>query len=209
MTGGAAAGVLVGGSALKGMAKYQDTGSVGQTIGTVTSSVVFGAFKVGPGFGLAKLTGKQEYILILAQGVYEGASTHMNGKPFTEAAAKAGAKIAAEAGLRTLFKVPLIKTLFEKLPLPIVWVPDKASSLGKRWVDKASDVAMKATEKTAATLTSKVGLPAVGRAVMGSDGWASNTTSQDSNPVADAIIHDEMLLKFAICRMDRGIGHGW
>jgi hypothetical protein len=199
---------LSGGAALKGTAKYQDTGSVGQTIGTVTSSVVFGAFKVGPGFGLAKLTGKEEYILILAQGVYEGASTYMSGKPFTEAAAKAGAKIAAEAGLKSLFKVPLVKTLFEKLPLPIVWVPDKAIS--ERFLrDKASDVAMKATEKTAANFTSKVGLPAVGRAVMGSGGSASNTTSQDSNPVADAIIHDEMLLKFAICRMDRGIGHGW
>jgi hypothetical protein len=30
-----------------------------------------------------------------------------------------------------------------------------------------------------------------------------------NDPLAEAIILDEMLVKFAICRMDRGIGHGW
>lgn len=203
-TGGAASGLLAGSSALKGVYKYQDTGSAGAAVLYGAGSMLIGKFKIG---GATPLTKGQEYGLIVVQGILEGGTTLASGKSFGEAVQSGGLKIASAAGAQKLFDSTMVKKIFERMPIPAnvfntVW------RSGSEYM--AVDVANKVAEKTGKKLVekgAKAGLKAVGTFIAGQNN--PPPPAGGSGFLDDVPITDQILLNLSIVNMDKGIGRGW
>ena len=198
-TGGAAAGLLGASSALKGVYKYQDTGSAGAAVLYGGGSLVLGYFKIG-----GKEASKAgELVLIIAQGAMETGTSYVAGDSFSKAAERGLLKIASTGASQALFSAPIVKAVFSKIPVPFnVFAVTPEAPVGGM-----IDVANKLLEKTGKKLTEKgvkAGINALGG---GSSATGPNTSSAG---VADeAPVENVGLLNFAIVNMKRGIGQGW
>lgn len=198
-TGGAAAGLLAGSSALKGAYKYQDTGSAGAAILYGGGSMIIGRFKIGG----AKLSKGVEYTLIVVQGVLEGGTALASGKSFSEAVGSGGLKIASAGVAQAVFDAKVVKAIFERLPIPVnvfntVW------RSGSEYM--AVDVSNKLAEKMSKKLLEKGGKAGLGLFLPKKEPPPPAT---GSGFLDDAAITDQVLLNLSIVNMDKGIGRGW
>jgi hypothetical protein len=201
MTGGAAATLTMGAHAtLKAGAKYQDTGSVGLAGAQFGGSLLFGAFKIRPQLGAAKLSKSGEYVLILCQGAFETGMSLAAGDSFATAAKKGTLKIIGDGGAKFVLNTEVAKNLISKMPIPGNMVIDVSGN--------TSALVGKVVEKLAANITGKIAGPAVVNQ-LGGQGTAGNGAGGTRRLVDDALVADEMLLKLAIVDMKKGVGRGW
>lgn len=184
-TGGAGAAILAGGSSLKGYARYQDSDSVSAGVLTGVGNLGFGAFKMSKG------------VLVVVQSVWETGTCLIEGKSFAESVATGSLKLGGY-GVDKVFKVGLVKQLLGTAALPF-----NISFAGE-------NVAGQFVEGVAKKLLQKQGVERGGKAVIKSvKSTDSAPAAGGSSPIQTATYHDELLLKFTIVNMDKGIGHGW
>jgi len=199
-TGGAAAGLLGASSAMKGLGKYQDTGSVGAAALYGAGSMVVGAFKVGG----AKLTTSGEYTLIIVQGSLETGTSLVAGDTFSSSIEKGGLKVASAGAAQAVFGSQLAKQVFARIPVPFnVWALRKSDGVNKLYEDEATALLEKTTKKLAEKSV-KAGLAS---ALAPSQSAPLRATS--AGLVDDVPVEQMFLLYFAIVHMKKGIGHGW
>jgi len=199
-TGGAAAGLLGAGSVAKGMAKYQDTGDAGAAILYGGGSLLLGAFKIGG----ARLTSGQEYTLIIAKGALESGTSLVAGDSFAKAIEKGGLKVASAGTARFVFSAPLVKKVFERMPLPFtVWGTKLVTDTGWQQTDVA--------DKVVAGFTKKVverSIKAKGASML--KGRENPPLRSRVSGLADEVpVEKKVLLYCSIVNMKKGIGRGW
>lgn len=201
-TGGAAAGLLGASSALKGIGKYQDTGSVGSSLLYGAGSMVLGAFKIGG----AKLSTVGEYTLIIAQGTLETGTSLVAGDSFGKAIETGGLKIASAGATQALFGSSLVKQVFAKLPIPVnVWVEKSSSGANKMFVDEANQLAGKVSKKLTEKGTKSLIKSAVGR----QEPRASQPTKVSTGLIDEVPLEQKALLTLSIINVEKGLGQGW
>ena len=201
MSGGAAGTLMMGAHAsLKGAAKFQDTGSVGLASAQFGGSLIFGAFKIRPALGYAKLSKSGEYTLILCQGTFEAGMSLAAGDSFVKAAKKGGLKIIGDGGAKFVMNTELAKNLISKMPIPGNLVVDMSGN--------TPALTGKVVEKLVANVTSKLAGPAA-LDRLGGRGATGYAATPSASLIDDALVSDEMLLKFAIVHMEKGVGRGW
>jgi hypothetical protein len=199
-SGGAAAPLLGASSTLKGVYKYQDTGSAGAAVLYGTGSMLLGVFKLGG----AKVTPGQEYALIITQGFLEAGTSLMAGDSFANAVEKGALKIASQGSAQAVFGSSMVKNVFSKMPIPFnIWSTVSRKGSNVMLEDVAPELfkggAKKLTEKGV-----KAGLAAGSSALQNSETQRVNSGFADEAPLEDLL-----LLKLSIVNMKKGIGHGW
>lgn len=200
-TGGAAAGLLGAGSVMKGMAKYQDTGSAGAALLQGGGTLFLGAFKIGG----TKLTAGAEYTLIIAKGALESGTSLVAGDSLGTAIEKGGLKIACAGAAQLVFSVPLAKTVFERMPLPFtIWSTKIATDSGWMQTDVANKMAAGATKKLF-----ERGTKTAAKSALGGTSPNPPIRSQVCGLADQVPIEKKILLNFSIVNMNKGIGHGW
>lgn len=195
-TGGAAAGLLGAGSTLKGVYKYQDTGSAGAAVLYGGGSLVLGVFKLDG----AKLGAAGEAALIVAQGALETGTSLAAGDTFAKAIEKGGLKIASQGTAQLVFSSTVVKNVFDKMPIPFtVFASTKDMPPGMM-----VDVANSLLEKTGKKLLEKGTKAGIGYMMSG-----SGTAGPGAGFINEVPLENEILLKLSIVNMKKGIGHGW
>jgi hypothetical protein len=199
-TGGTGVALLGASSYLKGMYKYQDTGSAGAAVLYGAGSLVVGAFKVNG----AKLTSAGEYTLIIAQGVLETGTSLVAGDSFVKAIKEGGLKIASAGTAQAIFGSELAEKVFSRIPIPLnVW----SVTMREGNDVMMTDIADKLLEKTSKKLTEKSVKSLINTVAKPSRNDSPRTAS--SGLIDDAPLEQMLLLYLAIVRMDQGIGRGW
>lgn len=191
LSGGAALGVLGAGSALKGTARYQDSGNIGSAVLEASGTFVFGMITMAPAMGeasqavslgskaLAPATAtagqRMALVVIGAQidATFEGAKSAMEGGSAKEAMTRAGVRFVTDiasgaAGIK-----------LDKLGLPVIarLLTDTSAAVGS---DKSGNYA-----------ASKVQPPVVPAKVM---------PIRDCNPVIPHAPTDEDYIKALVMR---------
>jgi hypothetical protein len=198
-TGGAAAGLLGASSAMKGLGKYQDTGSVGAAALYGAGSLVVGVFKVGG----AKLTTAGEYTLIVVQGALETGTSLAAGDTFASSVEKGGLKIASAGAAQAVFGSQWVKQVFARIPVPFnVWALKSSNGVNTLYEDEAAAL----VEKTAKKLTEK----SVKAGLSSALATPKSPLRTSSAGLADDVpVEQIFLLYLAIVHMKKGIGRGW
>jgi hypothetical protein len=194
MTGGGAIAAVGGASFFKGACKFQDTDSVGAAVMEGVGSFTFAYVKLGKSFSI-----KEDLMLAFVQAPYKAGTELVGGSTISEAVLKGGVKLAAP-GVEGLFKLGPMRTLFDKVAVPIVITyggKDVASTTLSKFAGK---VATKGVETWAK------GTLHPGKADGGEDARASRRGGQ---LVANATLSDKFLLYLAFVNMEKGIGRGW
>jgi len=200
-TGGAAAGLLGAGSVMKGIAKYQDTGSAGAALLQGGGTLFLGSFKIGG----AKLTAGAEYTLIIAKGALEAGTSLVAGDSFGTAVEKGSLKIASAGAAQFVFSAPLAKTVFERMPLPFtVWSTKIVTDSGWMQTDVANKVAAGVTKKLF-----ERGVKAGAKNALAGTSPSLRIRAQISGLADEVPIEKKILLHFSIVNMAKGVGHGW
>jgi len=195
-TGGAAVGLLGAGSTLKGVYKYQDTGSVGAAVLYGGGTLVLGVFKLDG----AKLGKGGDAALIVAQGVLESGTSLAAGDSFGKAIEKGALKIACQGTAQLVFSADIVKKVFDRMPVPFtVFASTKDIPEGAM-----VDVANSLLEKTSKKLLEKGTKAGIGYLTS-----SSNTSTTGSRFIKEVPLENEILLKLSIVNMKKGIGHGW
>ena len=202
-TGGAGVAVLGGGSALKGWAKYQDTGRAGAAVLTGVGGFTFGVFKLGG----TKLKAGEEAALTILQAEWETGVALAEGKSLGKALGTGSLKLAGPFVDR-FFKMGVVKSMLERacVPLRITvaaenGVENVASQLASKWLAKTTQkqvVEKRAAKAVVAALTT----PAT--AIPSPNGDAEHR----SEVIERATLTDQTLLTWAIVNMSKGIGRG-
>jgi hypothetical protein len=181
-TGGAAVGLLGASSTLKGVYKYQDTGSAGSALLYGAGSMVLGAFKISG----AKLTTGGEYALIIAQGFLDTGTSLTAGDNFARSIEKGALKIASAGSAQALFSASWVKAVFSKMPIPFN-VFSVRSQGGVNVMQ--TDIADKLVEKGAKKLVEK----GIKKSI--SAGVSSSPSTEAQPKTASAGLMDEVLSK--------------
>lgn len=202
LTGGAGAAVLGGGSALKGWAKFQDTGNTGAAILTGVGSFTFGVFKLGgrQSSGLA-----EDAAVAILQAQWETGVGLVEGKSLGAAAATGSLKLTGPFVDR-FFKLAPVKGILERAAVPLVitvatpaGVKNVAPALVAKATTKAAQNKVVDLGKAGIKALSAPGTPPAGPAAPAGRG----------SPVLDtATLGNEALLSLAIVNMSKGIGRG-
>ncbi len=200
LTGGAAAPALAalgGGSALKGMGKYQDSGNAGAALVTGTGTFMFGLFKVGGN----KLNVAEEVTVTIVQAQWESMNALVEGKSMTEALAKGGAKLTGPLVDR-LTKIPAVMHVIGKAaaPLNIALNSDSARNIAPELLRKTvSKIAQKTVDAGAAKLA---------KGAAGSSGGTSTDAGPGSATFQSATLTEgDILLNLAIISERGGLGN--
>jgi hypothetical protein len=198
-TGGAAELLLGGAAVLKGIGKYQDTADPERGLKAAVvygaGSLVLGGFKTRA----AKLSNRDEYLLILAQGILEGSTALVAGDDFSKALASGALKIASASTAQALFGNDTANAMFEKLPVPLVLTATKMDT-----TNVINKLAEKGTKKGTEKI-SKVGLE------VASGAFFSDSPPPDADTpfvLKAGVLEDRWLLRAALVNMSKGIGHG-
>jgi hypothetical protein len=198
LSGGTAAAVLTGGSAMKGWAKYQDTDSVGAAVMQGFGSFVFTAIPMG-----GALTAGQKWTLVLVQSSWESGMALAEGKSLAEAIPTGALKLTGPGCEKIFGKAGVIKML-EKAGIPLR-ITVAGEDVAAKFVDKLGG---KVLQKQG--VEKRVGKQAVEALVGGATRSAQPESGMASGAlVRDATFTDDLLLKFAIVNMQKGIGWGW
>jgi hypothetical protein len=194
MSGGAALGVMAGGSMLKGEAKFQDTGSVGAGVLEGAGSFVFAYVKLGKTFSF-----KQDMLLALVQAPYK-AGTELVGGATVGKAVLSGALKLTGPSVDRLFRISPAKTLFDRAAVPIVITYS------------GENVASKVLGKFTGAVVQKRGIEGFGKNAllnMGKDSDGDEPARRQGSVVEQATLTNKYLLNLAFVNMSKGIGRGW
>jgi len=209
MTGGAAIAVMGGGSTLKGVAKFQDTGSVGAAVMEGAGSFVFAFVKLGKSFSF-----KQDMVLALVQAPYKFGTELVGGASVGKALVSGGLKLSAPA-VNQLFKLSPAKTLFDRVAVPFtIWRKVIDQPGHQQWVDDSAEI----IRRFAKEVVQKRGIEGAGKNAIvrttSSSGPSADTAtsarpSQQGTLIEQATLTSKYLLYLAFVNMNEGIGRGW
>lgn len=202
-TGGAAAAMLGGSAAMKGTAKWQDTGNVGAAVLYGTGHLALGAFKIG---GKALSSG-MEWTLIVVEAGLESTTSWVAGDSFDKVVETGALKFLSLGAAQAFFGLGPVKSIFEKAPLPA----GLTAKINSSWVSQLIDNPL--TEETGKQIVEK-GSAAVmqagvqaGRELLTKEAGGPNTGQ--AGLVYEMPLTDLALVDMAIVNMKLGIGRGW
>jgi len=202
-TGGAAAAMLGGSAAMKGTAKWQDTGNVGAAVLYGVGSLALGAFKIG---GKALSSG-MEWTLIVVEAGLESTTSFVAGDTLDKVVEAGVLKFASVGAAQAIFGHGPVKAFIDKAALPASltakvnksWLSELVSNplvpeTGKQIVEKGSAAMMQA------------GVEA-GRELLTKEAGGPNT--RQAGLVYEMPLTDLALVDMSIVNMKLGIGRGW
>lgn len=189
LSGGAAAVVLGGGSALKGVGRWEDTGSVSAGVMTGVGNLAVGVFK---------MQGMQNGALAVLQAGQESATCLVEGRSVGESLARGSLKLAGP-GMDKMVQLPFMKSLLQKAALPIAARLTETSMAQKL----VTDMTKKLIQKQVVERGGKAVIKAVGELLK------DEPPPGPQRPIDTATIGDDLLVKLAIVNQARGIGNGW
>ncbi len=149
--GGAAVGMLAGGSAMTGIAKWTESETlpsdrrIATALITGVGTFMFGAFKIPGGRALSRV---EDAVLIVLKAQVDTAGALVEGKSMGDALST-GATSIAGAGTEHLFKSQRVLDLLKKVPVPV-------STALKEGVKQAVEHGVRAATKPAVTATTPV-----------------------------------------------------
>ena len=206
LSGGAAVAIMAGGSTLKGMGKFQDTGSVGAAVMEGVGSFAFAFVKLGKSFSF-----KQDMILALVQAPYKAGTELVGGASVGKALISGGLKLTGPA-VNQIFNLTPVKTLFDRIAMPIsIWQKTIDEPGHQQWVNVADEV----LRKLAKELAQKRGIEGAGKNALLRAGSSSSSaanggvSSHQGTVLAEATLTSKYLLYLAFVNMNQGIGRGW
>jgi hypothetical protein len=206
MSGGAALAVMGAGSTLKGAAKFQDTGSVGAAVMEGVGSFAFAFVKLGKSFSF-----KQDMILALVQAPYKAGTELVGGASVGKALLSGGLKLTGPA-LNQLFNLSPVKTLFDRIAMPIsIWQKTIDEPGHQQFVNVADEILRKFAKEVA----QKRGIEGAGKNAILRIGSSSSSTanrgasSRQGAVLAEATLTSKFLLYLAFVNMNEGVGRGW
>jgi hypothetical protein len=183
------------GSILQGVAKYEDTGSIGASLMTASGSFAFGLIKVGT-------IGKEMVLAFVKSGW--GVSTDLVGGDTVGEAISDGVVTLAGPALERIGKSVKVRDLIKKISLPI-----SITYTGK-------DVAHELVEKGVGygiELAAKTGVRTVAEHMQSQSnaGHQSGRVEhkRSGKIISRSTLSDLFLLKLAYVNMEKGIGRGW
>ncbi len=189
-SGGLAGAAIFGagaGSALKGIAKFQDSGSYGSAAIEVTQNIAFSVFQT------------TKVVKLVVSVTADTSKALIEGRPIGTALAEGGVNVPAAVLGEGAKK--LLGPLMDKVAVPVVTkvITSPPQILSKLPIEVGAKVLVDQTKKAAqATIR--------GAAQNLHAGAIASTRSS----LADAIsVDDDLLLKFAVIDMSKGIGHSW
>jgi hypothetical protein len=191
LSGGAAAAVLTGGSTMKGWARYQDTDNVGAAVLTGVGNLVFVAVPM------------EKWTLVIVQSAWESGTSLAEGKSFVESLANGTLKLAGPGSAKLVGSLGVTKML-QRAGIPIRITVAGADAAAK-FVDKLGG---KMVQKQ--VVEKRIGKPLIAAALGGSSASSPSAGEAPSaSLVRTSTFSDDLLLKFAIVNMEKGIGWGW
>jgi hypothetical protein len=192
MSGGTAVAALGGASFFKGACKFQDTDSVGAAVMEGVGSFTFAYVKLGKSFSF-----KENMMLALVQAPYKTGTELVGGETMSKAVLKGSLKLTGPA-TDALFKLGPVKTLFDKVAVPIV------ITYGGENV--ASTALSKFTDKVQAK---GVEVWAKGKLSEQSSNGARVSARRPGQLVSESTLSNKFLLYLAFVNLEKGIGRGW
>jgi hypothetical protein len=208
-TGGATGAALVGGglgTALKTTAKYQDTGSLGIAAIEAAQNIVLCVLPAARG---AKLAGGEKIVKLILGATLDTDKALLDGRELTTAIEEgvAGSVVSA-LGDQVLGKglplildrvaVPVVARLLEQ---PTKVVSDGLTAVLKKTIEDRTKKAVQGAIKASAGADAGHLTHAVNRSGPDSNSWDTVMSFAD---------RDELLLKFAVIDMAKGVGQsGW
>lgn len=190
-TGGLSSTVLVGagaGSALKGIAKFQDSGSYGSAAIEASQNIAFSVFQTPKAVKLV-VSVAADTVKALIEGRSVGTALAEGGVNVPTTLLGEGAK-------------KLVGPLVEKVAVPVLAkvITTSPQILGKLPTEVGTKVMVDRAKKAAQTAM-RGGTP---NNLQAHEGLSTRRT------LADRIsIDDDLLLKFAVIDMAKGVGHSW
>jgi hypothetical protein len=204
-TGGAAGAALTGaglGTSIKAVAKYQDTGSVGSAAIEAAQNVVFSVFPAARG---ASLVGREKLVKVLVSSIADSAKAIVEGRELgtalLEGAVNVPAACLGEAGKKLL--APVLGKVALPVVTKIVTTPNEV----------ASKLPIEIAKKTIEDRAKKWGQQEIKGHLAGANGPAERVarkpTKRSDSFVNSLAFEDELVLKFAVIDMEKGVGHSW
>lgn len=200
LTGPAAVAVLAGASSLKGVIKFQETGSIGAATVYAAGSFALDAVKIsGP-----KLSENGTGALILLKGCLESGTSLLAGDSLLEASTKGSVKLFSSGVAEKILGSERIRKIIGRLPIPVDVVVDskEARIAPNKSMEK---VAKKVVEWTADFAAKRV----VESAQAGGNSPHDKKSVAPSRLIDEIPLADKWLLWTAIVNMEKGIGRGW
>jgi hypothetical protein len=210
LTGPAAVAVLAGASSLKGVIKFQETGSVGAATLYAAGSFALDAVKIsGP-----KLSENGTGVLILLKGCLESGTSLIAGDSLLEASTKGSIKLFSSGVAEKVLGIERIRKIIQRIPITVDVVMDSKGAMA---------AANKVTEKVVKKVVEKAADFAAKRVVESAEGAGKppHDTEPGSRPqvidnsrapsrlIDEIPLADKWLLWVAIVNMQKGIGRGW
>lgn len=193
LSGGTAAAAIASGSSLKGVAKFQDTGNIGAAAMEAGGTLVFSLIPVkGP---------KGETLMTVVEAGWETGIGLVEGKAFSEALATGAIKLTGPL-TEKVFQSNAVKEMLGRVVIPVK--PNVRIALSKLGVNYSS----KLTGKMAQAELEKHG-GKLATAMLGKNKEKKRSIAGRGEVVDKLILDDELLVKFAIVNMNKGIGRGW
>lgn len=135
LSGGAAAGAIAAGSAMKGIATYQDTGSVGAALIETTGTVIISIIPLGrKATGAVALTKKElvayEGAVLFLEVQFEVAKGLASGESLKSALAKGGVKVVSTGAGHlsgNILSTPAVKDIMSRTGLPAKYLISRTS----------------------------------------------------------------------------------
>jgi hypothetical protein len=199
MSGGAAGfAALRAGSILKGVAKWQDSGSIAAGILEAEGSLVFGCVRLGKKFSF-----KGDMVIALFQSAYKTGTELVAGSTMKKALISGALKLSSP-GMDRFFKGDGAMSFFDKVAVPLsinYGGKQVAADLLARWAGK---------------VVFKQGVEGYGKSVLQGGSppvppTPRTTAGHDYQRglLADATLTNKYLLYLSFVDMERGIGRGW
>ncbi|HUG39997.1 MAG TPA: hypothetical protein VMM12_05915 [Longimicrobiales bacterium] len=202
LSGGTATAVIAAGSGLKGVAKFQDTGSAGAATIEAAGSFVFAIIPLKAKAGGNPLSGVEEGCLVVLEAVTESATGLVEGKTVKEALATGALKFTDPVADK-LFASDQVKKLLGRVSIPVdvqVFITGEAAMLAKAQVSKHGGALASAHFGRSAPPRSRPNATAAaGRKAPGGHGAIANNVMLDG----------ETLLHTAVISDRKGLGNGW
>ncbi|MFQ5515735.1 MAG: hypothetical protein ACE5FG_15095 [Myxococcota bacterium] len=195
LSGGAAAAVVGVSSGLKGVAKFQDTGSLGAATLEATGNMIFWFIPVKAKASGAELSKLGEGVLLVVEAGWETGTSLVEGKTLVEALGTGGLKLTGPA-VDKLFDSGQVKEIFERAAIPA------KIDVGEFLRKQAAMMTKKQIEQRGGDFISQ----RVGRKRAAAQ---PNRARGPGSVARSALLDQERLLQLAIVHTDKGIGNGW
>ena len=197
LSGGAGFAAMRSGSILKGVAKWEDSGSLGAGVLEAEGAFVFGYVKLGKSFSF-----KESMVIAVVQGVYKTGTELVAGSSLKKALVSGGLKMTGPS-IDRIFKGDTAMSFFDRVAVPFAVTyggKNVAAQLLAKWAGKAA---------------MKQGVEGYGKQVLlgghppAPEGHTKAGLDYQKGVLADATVTNRYLLYLAFVDAEQGIGHGW